>query len=117
MEQSPKNDAVADQLRAGVPWQSLAACLGRDPELFCGPKDEESLATRNKREQAARAICLNVCDPEVRTRCLTDSISHGDVYAVRGGVGTAQLKKIARSSKQVKSSIMNASRHPAVGSK
>jgi WhiB family transcriptional regulator, redox-sensing transcriptional regulator len=76
-------------------WQSKAACLGADPDIFFPPQ----YAGRGANDRA-KAIC-KPC--EVREECLDDAMENGERMGVWGGMSERErrkLKKARRASPQ-----------------
>lgn len=67
-------------------WQSDAACMGANGELFLGP-DEERPRDRVRREALALLVC-NACP--VRRPCLEHALAVPERHGVWGGTNPEQ---------------------------
>ncbi len=92
MAKNYEAEEIQQGLAGGLPWATYAACVDEDPDLFIGPTGEPA-AERQRRENAARAVCYQcgVIEP-----CLQDALEHKDKTGVRGGKGVRDLQKLLR---------------------
>lgn len=67
-------------------WFEQAACRTQDRRLFF-EGDRESTARRDRREQAAKAVCA-VCP--VRRECLSYALSIPERYGIWGGLNSRE---------------------------
>ena len=73
-------------------WQSDAACMGANGELFLGP-DEERPRDRVRREGLALLVC-NACP--VRSPCLEHALAVPERHGVWGGTTPEQRLTMRR---------------------
>lgn len=73
-------------------WQSDAACMGANGELFLGP-DEERPRDRVRRESLALLVC-NACP--VRDPCLEHALAVPERHGVWGGTNPEQRLAMRR---------------------
>lgn len=78
-------------------WQSDAACMGANGELFLGP-DEERPRDRVRREGLALLVC-NACP--VRSPCLEHALAVPERHGVWGGTTPEQRLTMRRGGLQV----------------
>lgn len=68
-------------------WGRRAACRGGDAALFFGPVTSESKRDRERREAAAKRICVTC---PVLIPCRDHALRSGERYGVWGGLGEAE---------------------------
>jgi WhiB family redox-sensing transcriptional regulator len=73
-------------------WQYEGACTTTDPNVFFSPEAERG-AKRERREQAAKALCA-VCP--VIERCRQHALSVQEPYGVWGGLSESERAALTR---------------------
>ena len=66
-------------------WQSLANCLGLDPDLFF---PERGASTREAKE-----VCRGCV---VRAECLDFAVANGERFGIWGGLSERERRKVRR---------------------
>ena len=78
-----RRQAVAQQIRAGVPWGAFIECAGENPATFDPKTVGEKQPNYEQRRQAASAICERCA---VIEQCLEEAYKFKDVDTFRGGL-------------------------------
>ena len=78
-----RQQAVAQQIRAGVPWGVFIECAYKDPTTFDPKNTGEKQDHYEQRRQAASAICVRCA---VIDQCLEEAYKFKDVDTFRGGL-------------------------------
>lgn len=76
-------------------WHDLAACRGKDVNLFFGTEAERyDQAGKEQREREAKAVCAGC---PARAGCLEYAIGRPERYGIFGGLTEVERQRLRRS--------------------
>ncbi|GEM_PF-1685402 len=88
-----RQQAVAQQIRAGVPWGVFIECAYKDPATFDPKNAGEKQDHYEQRRQAASAICARCV---VIEQCLAEAYKLKDYDTFRGGLTGDERRSTAK---------------------